>query len=56
MRCAYCGDEINGRPIKQNEDYYCSLECANAVAGIVSEEVEGYYEEDVPQNSFEDFE
>ena len=56
MRCAYCGDEINGKPIKQNDEYFCSLECANLVAGIAPEEVEEYYDEDVPQNSIEEYE
>ena len=56
MRCANCGDGIISKPIKQNEEFFCSLECANLVTGIASEEVEEYYDEDVPQNSFEEYE
>ncbi len=44
MICAQCGDMITGKPIKQLEEYYCSLECANLAAGIDPEE-EGYFEE-----------
>ena len=55
MRCANCGDEINGRAIKQNEEFFCSLECANVVAGIAPEEVLEYYDEEAPVSSFEDY-
>ena len=27
--CAYCGDEIEGRPIIRNDKQYCTKECAD---------------------------
>ncbi len=47
MRCAYCCDEFTGRPVKQGEEDYCSVECANLAAGIEEEEGPSYYDEDV---------
>ena len=46
MRCAYCNEELIGYKIKQGDEFFCSLECANSASGLVSEdEEEGYYEE-----------
>ena len=46
MRCAYCSDEFAGRPVKQGEEIYCSIECANLAAGINEDEDSSYFEED----------
>ena len=46
MICAYCGEEFQGRPIKQGGQIYCSIECADRAAEVVVEEEEDYYEED----------
>jgi len=27
--CAYCGDELDGRPIIRNDKKYCTKECAD---------------------------
>lgn len=54
MNCAQCGDSISGNPIKQGEDFFCSLECANAAAGYASEDEESYYEEDDISESYRD--
>jgi hypothetical protein len=46
MRCANCNDTIDGKPIRQGDEHFCSLECANIASGIDPvEEEEGYYEE-----------
>ena len=45
MNCAYCKEEISGKPVTQENDHYCSLECANAAVGHVAEEEASYYEE-----------
>lgn len=46
MNCALCNDRIVGKPVTQEGEHYCSLECANAANGLTGEEDEGYYEED----------
>lgn len=45
MVCEYCGERFSGRPIKQGDQNFCSIECANFAAEIGTEE-DGYYEED----------
>jgi hypothetical protein len=44
--CALCNERIVGKPVTQESEHYCSLECANAANGLTGEEDEGYYEED----------
>jgi len=47
MRCAECGEKIDGKPYRQSGIVYCSLECANVAAGIdVNEEEDDYFEEE----------
>lgn len=58
MFCAYCEDEITGRPIKRHGENYCSIECADraedmALAESESEE-DDYYDEDMPQGVCEE--
>lgn len=56
MVCTKCKEEINSNPIKQGDDYYCSLECANQAAGYNSEEENSYFEEnDLDENLYEEF-
>lgn len=57
MKCIYCGDAIPGTPVKQSNDYFCSLECANLHAGYPSDEEEdGYYEEvDISESFGEEY-
>lgn len=46
MYCAFCGEEFNGRPIRQDNRNYCSLGCADAAAGVSDdEEDDDYFEE-----------
>jgi hypothetical protein len=45
MICAFCGEKFTGKPIKQGGQVYCSIECADMAAEVVSED-EDYYEED----------
>ena len=54
MLCAYCNDPINGKPIRQAGELYCSLECANAASGIETDEPEEYYEEVGLEEYFEE--
>jgi hypothetical protein len=48
--CAYCSEKIRGDAIKQGNDYFCSVECANEAAGIDPEDPvlyeTGEYDED----------
>ncbi len=34
MRCEFCGEHINGNPIKQDGEFFCSVECANMASEI----------------------
>ncbi len=45
-KCKKCQEPITGDPIKQNEELYCSLECANLAAGYETDEELSYFEED----------
>ena len=46
MYCALCNERIVGKPVTQEGEHYCSLECANAANGLTADEEDGYYEED----------
>lgn len=46
MVCEFCGGDFEGRPIRQGDQVFCSIECANMAAQIGAEE-DDYYEEDV---------
>ena len=54
MFCAYCNEKIEGKPIKQGGEYYCSLECANLASGIEPEEEEAYFEEEAIQDLYQE--
>ena len=45
MVCSFCNDKIDGKPIRQAGEYYCSLECANLAAGTTDDDNEEYYDE-----------
>ena len=45
MLCARCGETIRGRPVKEGNEFFCSLECANRLSGLESDEQDGYYDE-----------
>lgn len=56
MNCAYCNEKITS-PVKQGNDMFCSLECANLAAGYdTSEEEDSYFEEDALMEDIEDYE
>ena len=56
MNCVQCGEPIPGSPVKQGDEYYCSLECANIAAGYADEE-ESYFEEvDITESYREEYE
>jgi len=43
MRCAYCGDDITGKPIRQDGEVYCSRGCADqALAEEEFDELDEY--------------
>ncbi|MCX6829794.1 MAG: hypothetical protein NT002_11020 [candidate division Zixibacteria bacterium] len=44
MICAFCGEKFMGKPVKQGGQFYCSIECADMAAEVVSEDED--YEED----------
>ena len=45
MNCAYCGEEFSGRPVRQGDQIYCSIGCADMAAGVDIDEENDYYEE-----------
>lgn len=46
MKCSHCDSKIAGDTIRQESEYYCSLECANLASGNNPEDEEnGYFEE-----------
>lgn len=56
MRCSFCNDEIPSSPIKQGDEFYCSLECANQAAGYETDEEDSYFEEDdITENLYEEY-
>ena len=54
MQCAMCHEEIKGRAIKQGDEYFCSLECANQTSGLKPEEEDYYDENDIEEFYDED--
>lgn len=57
MNCAYCNERISSSPVKQGDEMYCSLECANLAAGYdTSEEEDSYFEEDALMEDIDDYE
>ena len=54
MYCAQCNEKIQGKPIKQGSDYYCSLECANLAAGIEGGDTEEHYDEESVDEFFDE--
>ncbi len=57
MNCKLCHDHITDHPIKQGDEFFCSLECANLAAGYESDDELSYYEEDdISKDLYNDFE
>jgi len=55
MFCALCSEKILGDPIKNNGDFFCSIECAKNAAGLDLDEELNYIEEDdLSHNFYED--
>jgi hypothetical protein len=52
--CALCNERIASKPVTQDGETYCSLECANAANGITGDEDEGYYDEDEIEGLYEE--
>mgnify|MGYP006311263343 CR=1 FL=1 len=52
MKCAFCEETISGKPIRQNGQYFCSLECADLAAGNGFDE-DSYFDEE-PVDMFDD--
>lgn len=44
MRCEFCGEHIDGNPIKQNGEFFCSVECAN-MASEIEDDDDAYFED-----------
>ncbi len=54
MFCAHCNEKIDGKPIKQAGECYCSLECANLASGIEPDDTEEYFEEETINDFYEE--
>ena len=54
MNCVFCKEKITGRPVTQENDNYCSLECANAAVGNIGEEDASYFEENELEGLYEE--
>jgi hypothetical protein len=55
MNCAFCGEEFSGRPIRQGDQVFCSIECADMAAEIGVDDDSEYFEEDpLDMNSTDD--
>jgi hypothetical protein len=56
MYCAQCSEKFQGKPIRQGNDFFCSLECANLASGLVpEEETDGYFEEESLEGFSEEY-
>ena len=53
MHCAYCSEKIQGKAVREGDEAYCSLECANLATGNEPEEDE-YFDEAQLQGSYDD--
>jgi len=57
MNCKKCLEPITEKPIKQNNELFCSLECANLAAGYETDEELSYFEEEeISKDLYNDFE
>ncbi|MEW5924732.1 MAG: hypothetical protein AB1746_12165 [Candidatus Zixiibacteriota bacterium] len=45
MVCEFCGEEFDGKPVRQAGQVFCSIECADMAAEVGTDDEE-YYEED----------
>jgi predicted RNA-binding protein with EMAP domain len=54
MICAFCGERFSGKPIKQDRLVYCSIECADMAAEVVSEDEEYYEEDDLDMGGYDE--
>jgi len=55
MECVFCGEEFEGKPIRQGGQIYCSLECAETAREIDSDEDEFSLDEPVDDSLDLDF-
>lgn len=57
MKCMKCKEELSNNPIKQGNEFFCSLECANLAAGYEPDEELSYFEEEeISKDLYNDFE
>ena len=54
MHCANCSEKIMVKPLKQDSELFCSLECANLASGIEPEEALEDVEDSMDKR-FEDY-
>ena len=45
MVCEFCGEEFEGKPVRQAGQVFCSIECADMAAEVGTDD-EDYFEED----------
>jgi len=54
ISCAYCKDEIQGRPTRQDKELFCTVECADKASGHGTEEPEEYFDESDLEGLYEE--
>lgn len=55
MNCVFCGDEIEGRPIRQEGQVYCTTDCVDTSAEVGIDDDQYRMEEVLDDNSDLDF-
>lgn len=58
MRCAFCGEEFDGRPVRQDGNLFCSTSCADMAAevGFDDEEDEAGYDDERESGYYDEVE
>lgn len=54
VSCAYCKEKIQNRPTRQDDEYFCSVQCADKASGLGSEEPEEYFDESDLEGLYEE--
>jgi hypothetical protein len=52
MNCVFCGEEIIGRPIRQDGQVYCSIDCLDTATEVGIDQ-DDYEMEEVPDDGLD---
>jgi len=52
--CTQCKEEVMDRPIRQDNELFCSVQCADKASGHDTEEPEEYYDESDLEGLYEE--